>query len=67
MEGALYNSRLIREAKANTMGTGYFENVQIAERNVTKDVVDLDVTVKEQSTGTFSLGAAYSTIDGLYS
>lgn len=65
MEGALYNSRLIREAKANTMGTGYFENVQIAERNVTKDVVDLDVTVKEQSTGTFSLGAAYSTIDGL--
>ena len=65
MEGALYNSRLIREAKANTMGTGYFENVQIAERNITPDVVDLDVTVKEQSTGTFSLGAAYSTIDGL--
>lgn len=65
LEGALYNSRLIREAKANAMGTGYFENVQIAERNVTKDVIDLDVTVKEQSTGTFSLGAAYSTIDGL--
>ena len=64
MEGALYNSKLIREAKANTMGTGYFENVQIAERNVAADVVDLDVTVKEQSTGTFSLGAAYSTIDG---
>ncbi len=65
MEGTLYNSRLIREAKANTMATGYFENVQIAERNVAKDVIDLDVTVKEQSTGTFSLGAAYSTLDGL--
>lgn len=65
MEGALYNSKLIREAKANTMGTGYFENVQIAEKNVAPDVVDLDVTVKETSTGTFSLGAAYSTIDGL--
>ncbi len=65
MEGALYNSKLIREAKANTMSTGYFENVQIAERNVERDVVDLDVNVKEQSTGTFSLGVAYSTIDGL--
>lgn len=65
MEGALYNSRLIREAKANTMATGFFENVQIAERNVSKDEIDLDVTVKEQSTGTFTLGAAYSTIDGL--
>lgn len=65
MEGALYNSRLIKEAKANTMATGFFENVQIAERNVAEDVVDLDIDVKEQSTGTFTLGAAYSTVDGI--
>lgn len=65
MEGALYNSRLIREAKANTMATGYFGNVQIMEKKSGEDTIDLDVNVEEQSTGTFTLGAAYSTVDGI--
>lgn len=65
MEGALYNSTLIREAKANTMATGYFSNVQIVEKADGKDTINLDMNVEEQSTGTFTLGAAYSTIDGI--
>lgn len=65
MEGALYNSTLIREAKANTMATGYFSNVQIIEKADGKDTINLDVNVAEQSTGTFTVGAAYSTVDGI--
>ncbi len=65
MEGALYNSTLIREAKANTMATGFYENVQITEKGDGGDVIDLDVEVTEQSTGTFTVGAAYSTVDGI--
>ena len=65
MEGALYNSTLIREAKANTMSTGYFKNVQIIEKGDGKEVIDLEMKVEEQSTGTFSIGAAYSTTDGI--
>lgn len=65
MEGALYNSILIREAKANAMATGFYENVQIKEKGNGGDVIDLDVNVTEQSTGTFTVGAAYSTVDGV--
>ena len=65
MEGALYNSILIREAKANAMATGFYENVQIKETGNGGDVIDLDVNVTEQSTGTFTVGAAYSTVDGV--
>ena len=65
LEGELYNSKLIKEAKDNTMATGYFENVTITEENVSEDQVNLNVNVKEQNTGTFTVGAAYSTIDGI--
>lgn len=65
LEGELYNSKLIKEAKDNTMATGYFENVTITEENEARDKVNLNVNVKEQNTGTFTIGAAYSTIDGI--
>ncbi len=65
MEGALYNSTFIQEARANTMATGYFENVEVIERNIGDNKVEIDVNVKEQSTGSFTVGVAYSTLDGI--
>ena len=65
MEGELYNSTLIREAEANTMATGFFESVKVSEKGDGGDVIDLDIDVVEQRTGTFTVGAAYSTVDGI--
>ncbi|MFM8550836.1 MAG: outer membrane protein assembly factor BamA [Nitrospiraceae bacterium] len=41
----------------------FFETVEILPRPVDADKVDLDVKVKEKSTGQFSIGGGFSTLD----
>ncbi len=43
----------------------YFETVEILPKQVAPDTVDLDVKVKEKSTGAFSIGGGFSTLDKL--
>lgn len=43
----------------------YFENVEIVPELVSKDMVDLNVRVKEKPTGAFSMGGGYSSVYGL--
>ena len=65
LEGEIYNSRYLNQARANIMSTGYFSNVEIREEQVTPTTVDVIITVEEESTGSFTFGVAYSTLDGL--
>ena len=41
----------------------FFETVEILPKQVASDKVDLDVKVKEKSTGAFSIGGGFSTLD----
>ena len=43
----------------------FFETVEILPKQVESDKVDLDVKVKEKSTGSFSIGGGFSTLDKL--
>lgn len=43
----------------------FFESVEILPKQVEADKVDLDVKVKEKSTGIFSIGGGFSTLDRL--
>lgn len=43
----------------------YFENIEIVPELVTKEMVDLNVKVKEKPTGAFSMGGGYSSVYGL--
>lgn len=43
----------------------FFENIEIVPELVTKDMVDLNVKVKEKPTGAFSMGGGYSSVYGL--
>ncbi len=43
----------------------FFETVEILPQQVGGDKVDLDVKVKEKSTGVFSIGGGFSTLDRL--
>ncbi len=43
----------------------YFETVEIIPKQVDPNTVDLDVKVKEKSTGTFSVGGGFSSLDKL--
>ncbi|MGH7410544.1 MAG: outer membrane protein assembly factor BamA [Candidatus Methylomirabilis sp.] len=66
IEGDLYNSRLLARSRQNLTNLGYFEDVKIdTRRGTAEDRVDIDVTVKEKPTGSFAIGAGFSSIDGI--
>ncbi|MEK6660515.1 MAG: outer membrane protein assembly factor BamA [candidate division NC10 bacterium] len=66
IEGDLYNSRLLAHSRQNLNNLGYFEDVKIdTRRGTAEDRVDIEVTVKEKATGSFAIGAGFSSIDGV--
>ena len=66
VEGDVFNSALLRASQRNLQNMGYFEDpVKIETRRVTSpDKVDLVVDVKEKSTGAFTIGGGFSSVDG---
>lgn len=63
-EGDLYNETKIQESKEKLMALGFFKDVNFATPRGTKDdTLNLDVTVEERPTGSFSLGAGFSTVE----
>src|ERR671914_221135 len=64
-EQELYSSSKITQSRNALQRTGYFEDVQLTTKKTDQpDTVDLLVDVKEGPTGTFTLGAGYSSGDG---
>lgn len=64
-EQDVYSGTKIKRSQTLLQRLGYFDEVTIANKATDKpDVVDLDVVVKEASTGSFSAGAGYSTANG---
>ena len=65
-EGDLYSSTALKRSKQNLMNTGFFEEANLVTvKGSSPDKLDLNVEVKEKATGTFSLGAGYSSLDGV--
>ncbi len=65
-EGDLYSSTLITDSKKRHIEfTDYFSEVRLSETPIAEDKVDLDVDVRDKMTGMFSVGAGYSSIDGV--
>ena len=66
VEGDLYGATPLKQSKQNLMNTGFFEeaNLSTAKGSV-PDTMDINVEVKEKPTGTFSVGAGYSSLDGI--
>jgi outer membrane protein insertion porin family len=65
-EGELYNATALKRSKQNLMNTGYFEEATLATvKGSAPDKLDMNVEVKEKATGTFSVGAGYSSLDGV--
>jgi outer membrane protein insertion porin family len=64
-EQELFSSGKVTQSRNALQRTGYFEDVQLTTKKTDQpDTVDLHVDVKEGSTGTFSVGAGYSSGDG---
>ena len=65
-EGDVYNSTALKKSKQNIMNTGFFEEANITTlKTSSPDTLDINVEVKEKATGTFSIGAGYSSLDGV--
>ncbi len=67
MERAPYDISKINRSKERIQQLGYFDNAQVDIRPVvnTPDQVDLDMSVKERSTGSINIGAGWAQDDGL--
>lgn len=65
-EGDVYNSEEIKRGKQDINNLGFFEEVNInTEPGSNPRKVKLHVEVKERATGSFSIGAGYSSVDSV--
>ncbi len=65
-EGDAYNKALVDRAERRLKSLSYFKNVKITqEPGSSPDRIVLNVDVEDQPTGQFSIGAGYSTTDGV--
>ncbi|MBW2478006.1 MAG: outer membrane protein assembly factor BamA [Deltaproteobacteria bacterium] len=64
-EGELFSASDLKRSKARINNLGFFEAVDITTSEGSEPaLIDVDVNVKERSTGTFSVGAGFSSVEG---
>lgn len=66
LEGAWFSADKVKTSRLRLKRLGFFDDVNIETPQVpgSPDQVDVNVSVKERSTGTFSFGVGYSNNDG---
>ncbi|MFZ0930736.1 MAG: outer membrane protein assembly factor BamA, partial [Syntrophobacteraceae bacterium] len=66
-EGDVFNGKKLQDSLTRLKKLDYFETVDIIPVDTPqKDVMDLNVKVKEKQTGSISIGGGYSSEDGLF-
>jgi outer membrane protein insertion porin family len=65
-EGHYFSARDLQRSTQNLHRLGFFEDVEMETTKVEEEeLIELNIRVKEQPTGTFSVGAGYSSVDSL--
>ncbi|MFV0436276.1 MAG: outer membrane protein assembly factor BamA [Desulfopila sp.] len=63
-EGGIFNSKALRESSQGLQRLQFFDEVNITpEPTIEPNQMNINIEVKERSTGTFSIGAGYSSVD----
>ncbi len=69
-EGELYNGTRLRESRENVERLGYFAPGEVVFNTITPkgkpDILNVEITVKERSTGTITVGAGYGSANGFF-
>ncbi len=66
VEGSVFNNRFLQIGKKNLEALGFFEEVKLDTKRTSRpDQVDVTVDVKEKATGAFTIGAGFSSTDGI--
>ena len=58
----LNDTKLIRKQISSL---GFFEKVEVLEKQLDNNLVNIDIKIKENQTGTFTAGASFGTLDGV--
>jgi outer membrane protein insertion porin family len=67
VEGEYYSGEGIRKSTENLYRLGYFDDVELQTKKGSEDnLMVLNVNVTERATGTFSIGAGYSSFDEVF-
>jgi outer membrane protein insertion porin family len=63
-EGEIFDATALKQSLQRLQRLGFFEDVSVApEQTEEEALMDIIVEVKEKPTGTFSIGAGYSSVD----
>lgn len=63
-ENSLYNESRLKQSQQRLQALGYFEEVNFATpRGSSDDRININITLKEKPTGTFSIGAGFSSAE----
>jgi outer membrane protein insertion porin family len=69
-EGELYSGSKLRQSRENVERLGFFTPGEVVFNTVSpkgrNDILNVDIAVKERSTGTITLGAGYGSIQKLF-
>jgi outer membrane protein insertion porin family len=66
-EGELFTFQKLTRSRQRLFNLGYFDEVNVTtEQGSTADRIVVNISVKERATGTFSIGAGYSSVDSLF-
>jgi outer membrane protein insertion porin family len=64
VEGQLYSETGLEDSRKRVLALGYFERVDFStDRGATPDVMDVTFDIAEKATGTFQIGAGFSSIE----
>jgi outer membrane protein insertion porin family len=65
-EGDTYSASLVKDSRRKINNLGYFDEVNLTTRKGDDlSLMDIDIDLKERPTGSFSIGAGFSSVDGL--
>ena len=64
-EGDAFLVNDVNSLRKKINSTGFFEEVQITQKQLGENLVNIDISVKENQTGTFTAGASFGTLDGI--
>lgn len=64
VEGDKYSAFSLERSKARAFQLGFFEDINVStQRGAAADILDVTIEVKERSTGTFQIGAGFSSVE----
>ena len=68
LEGTWFSRKKLERSKNRLQRLGFFDAVDVKTKPVsgTGDQVDIDIAVKERTTGSIMLGAGYSDLNGIF-